>query len=46
MDKDAYPTTMPQSLKHLDKYKAEVGATEKNVDSYGESGVSFDQADT
>ena len=46
MDKYAYPMNMPQSLKHLDKYKAEVGATEQNADSYGESGVSFDQADT
>ena len=36
---------MPQSLKLLEKYKAEVGATEQNADSAGESGVSFAQAD-
>ena len=29
MDNDAYSTTMPQALKLLDKYKAEVGATEQ-----------------
>ena len=45
MDKYAYPTTMPRALKLLDKYKAEVGATEQNADSDGESGVSFTQAD-
>ena len=45
MDKDAYPTTMPQALKLLEKYKAEVGATEKNADSAGESGIAFAQAD-
>ena len=28
MDKDAYPTTIPQALKLLEKYKAEFGATE------------------
>ena len=27
MDNDAYPTTMPQALKLLEKYKAEVGGT-------------------
>ena len=45
MDKDAYPTTMTQSLKILDKYKAEVGITEQNADSSGESRVAFAQAD-
>ena len=45
MDKDAYPTTMPQALKLLEKYKAEVGATEQNADYAGESGVDFAQAD-
>ena len=45
MDKDAYPTTMPQALKLLDNYKAGVGATEQNADSDGESGVAFAQAD-
>ena len=45
MDKDAYPTTMPRALKLLEKYKAEVGATEQNADSAGESGVAFSQAD-
>ena len=45
MDKDAYPTTMPQALKLFEKYKAEVGATEQNADSAGESGVDFAQAD-
>ena len=37
MDKDAYSKTMPQALKLLDKYKAEVSATEQNADSAGES---------
>ena len=45
MDKDAYPTTMPQALKVIEEYKAEVGATEQNADSAGESGVAFAQAD-
>ena len=45
MDKDAYPTTMPQELKILEKYKSEVGATEHNAESAGESGVDFSQAD-
>ena len=45
MDKDAYLTTMPQVFKLLEKYKAEVGATEQNTDSAGESGVSFAQDD-
>ena len=45
MDKDPYPTTMPQSLKLLEKYKAEFDATEQNADSDGESGVAFAQAD-
>ena len=43
MDKDAYPTTMPQAIKLHDKYKAEVSATKQNADSAGESGVSFAQ---
>ena len=43
MYKDTYPTTMPQALKLLEKYKAEVGATEQNVDSAGEYGVAFAQ---
>ena len=30
MDKYAYPTTMPHALKLLEKYKAEVSATEQN----------------
>ena len=46
MDKDAYPTTMPQALKILEKYKDEDGATEQNADSSGESGVVFAQADS
>ena len=37
--------TMPQALKLLEKYKAEVGATEHNTDSAGESGVALAQAD-
>ena len=41
MDKDAYPTTMPQALKLLEKYKSEVGATDHNADSSGDSGVAF-----
>ena len=45
MDKDAYPTTMPKDIKLLEKYKAEVGATDQNTDSAGESGVAFAQAD-
>ena len=45
MDKDAYPTTMPQGFKFLEKYKAEFGATEQNADSSGESGVAFSQVD-
>ena len=36
---------MPQDLKLLEKYKAEVGATDQNADSDGESGVAFSQAD-
>ena len=36
---------MPQALKLLEKYKAEVGATDQNADSDGESGVAFSQAD-
>ena len=32
---------MPQALKLLEKYKAEVGATELNSDFAGESGVAF-----
>ena len=43
MDKDAYPTTMLQTLTLLEKYKAEVGATEQNSDSAGEFGVPFSQ---
>ena len=45
MYKDEYPTNMPQTLKLLEEYKAEVGATEQNADSAGESGVAFAQAD-
>ena len=45
MDKDAYPTTMLQTLTILEKYKAEVGATEQNSDSAGEFGVPFAQGD-
>ena len=45
IDKDAYPTNMPQALKLLEKYKAEFGATEQNADSDGEYGVAFSQAD-
>ena len=41
MYKDAYPTTMPQALKLLEKYKAEVGATEQNAYYAGESVVAF-----
>ena len=44
MDKDAYPTTMPQALKLLEKYKAEVGSTYQNADSDGESGVALARA--
>ena len=44
MDKYAYPTTMPQDLKILDKYKSEFGDTEQNADSAGESGVAFARA--
>ena len=43
MDKDSYPKTIPQSLKLLEKYKAEVCATEQNADSAGESRVAFAQ---
>ena len=42
---DAYPTTMPQAIKLLENYKAEVGTTEQNSDSAGESGVAFSQDD-
>ena len=45
MDKDAYPTTLPQALKLLEKYKAEVSATEQNADSASEFGVAFAHAD-
>ena len=38
--KYAYPTTMPQALKLLEKFKAEVGATPKGrTDSVDDSGV-------
>ena len=36
---------MPQALKLIEKYTAEVGATEKNSDSAREYGVAFAQAD-
>ena len=36
---------MTQALKLLEKYKAEVSATDQNADSAGESGVAFSQAD-
>ena len=43
--KYAYPTTMPQALKLLEKFKAEVGATPKGrTDSVDDSGVAFAQA--
>ena len=45
LDKDAYPTTMPQALNLLEKFKAEVGTTPKGrTDSGEESGVDFAQA--
>ena len=45
LDKDAYPTTMPQALKLLEKFKAEVGITPKGrAESGDESGVAFAQA--
>ena len=45
LDKDAYPTTMHQDLKLLEKFKAEVGTTPKGRADYGdESGVAFTQA--
>ena len=45
MDKDSYPTTMNKALRIIEKYKAEVGTTNQNADSSGESGVAFAQAD-
>ena len=45
LDKDAYLTTMPQSLNIIDKFKAEVGTTPKGcADSGDESGVAFAHA--
>ena len=45
MDKDVYPTTMPQALKIIESFKAEVVTTPKGrADSGDESGASFAQA--
>ena len=45
LDNDTYPTTMPQALKLLEKFKAEVGTTPKGrADSGDEYGVAFAQA--
>ena len=45
LDKDAYPTTMPQSLNLLEYFKAEVGTTPKGrADSGDDYSVAFSQA--
>ena len=45
LDKDVYPTTMPQDLNIIENFKAEVGTTPKGcADSVDESGVAFAQA--
>ena len=42
MDKDAYPTFMPQALKILEKFKAESGAmTNGRNDTDSNAGVAF-----
>ena len=45
LDKDAYSTTMPQNLKIIKTFKAEVSTTPKRRAEYGDkSGVAFAQA--
>ena len=47
LDKDAYPTTMQQALKLLEKFKAEVVTRYKGrADSGDKSGVAFAQVQT
>ena len=45
MDKDAYPTTMPQALKLLEKFKSDSGTVTKGNDSDDETGVAFAQTE-
>ena len=44
LDKDVYPTTMPQALNLLEKFKSEVGTTPKGRTDADESRVGFTQA--
>ena len=45
LNKYAYPNTMPQAQKLLEKFKAEVDTTSKGrAESGDESGVAFEQA--
>ena len=46
MDKDAYPTSMPQVLKLLEKNKADSGAVEKPKYYDNDSGVVFAQTES
>ena len=46
MDKDVYPTNMPQDLKLLEKFKADTGAVANGrTDAENESGVAFTQTE-
>ena len=46
MDKDACPTSMPQALKLLEKFKANSGTVTKGNDSEDETGVDFAQTES
>ena len=43
MDKDAYPETLPQALKMLEKFKPESFADAVTGEPAGDSGVAFAQ---
>ena len=46
MDKDAYPTNMPQALKLLEKFKAETGTLASGpTNAENQSGVAFVQTE-
>ena len=46
LDKDAYPTSMPQALKLLEKFKADSGVASNVADYDDDTGVQFAQTET
>ena len=46
LDKDAYPTSMPQALKLLEKFKADSGVAPNVADYDDDTGVQFAQTET